>query len=272
MVTSAEAPYSNHTRDHRAYRESALERTRSQDLLQLLPRGRYSVLDVGAGDGYFSRLLTGYFQQVTALDLEEPSFTFPRVTTLAGDVTRLAFPDASFDCVFCAEVLEHVPDLERACRELIRVARHEIVVGVPFRQDTRSSRSRCSCCGKVNPPWGHVNTFDERRLELLFSGLTVTAISFVGCNKQVTNILSAMLMDMAGNPWGTYQQEEPCIHCGATLMPPAEPRPYFSRVCSGIAARLDLLQMSFTPAHANWIHVVFAKPHNSVHGPDITVH
>ena len=259
MVTSAEAP---HTRDHRAYRESEAEKARTQDLLRLLPRGRNSVLDIGASDGHFSRLLTEYFQQVTALDLEKPSFTFPRVTTVAGDITGLAFPDASFDCVFCAEVLEHIPDIQQACRELIRVARHEIVVGVPFRQDTRCFRPRCGRCGKVNAPWGHVNTFDERRLRLLFPGLSVTATSFVGSNNEVTNVLSTMLMDMAGDPWGTYQQEEPCIHCGAALVRPAGPRSYFSRICSGIAVRLDLLQMCFTPAHANWIHVVFAKPHN----------
>ncbi len=245
--------------DLQTYRESEAEKARTQDLLRLLPRGRSSVIDIGARDGYFSRLLTEYFEEVTALDLEQPSFEYPRVTTVAGDITKLQFSDSSFDCVFCAEVLEHIPDLEQACRELIRVARHEIVVGVPFRQDTRSGRTTCSKCGKVNPPWGHVNRFDEQRLKDLFPGLPIEAKSFVGSTKEVTNIFSTMLMDLAGNPWGTYQQDEPCIHCGARLVSPAHERAYLSKVCSGVAVRLDLLQKSVTRDHANWIHVVFSK-------------
>ncbi len=182
------------------YRQSEREQARSADLLRLLPRGRKSVLDIGARDGYFSQLLTEHFEEVTALDLEKPAFEYPRVTTVAGDITKLQFPDSSFDCVFCAEVLEHIPALEQACRELARVARHEVVIGVPFRQDTRCGRTTCRQCGKSNPPWGHVNNFDEQKLRKLFPELAVRATSFVGSNNEVTNPVSTMLMEMAGNP------------------------------------------------------------------------
>jgi ubiquinone/menaquinone biosynthesis C-methylase UbiE len=62
--------------------------------------------------------------------LEKPTFEFPRVTTVAGDATKLQFPDELFDCVLCAEVLEHIPAVEKTCRELVRVARHELIIGV----------------------------------------------------------------------------------------------------------------------------------------------
>jgi SAM-dependent methyltransferase len=247
--------------DLQKYRESEQEQARTEDLLRLLPRGRKSALDIGARDGHFSRLLTGYFDQVTALDLQKPPFEYDRVTTVAGDITRLEFPDASFDCVFCAEVLEHIPALEQACRELVRVTRHEIVIGVPFRQDTRSGRTTCPKCGKTNPPWGHVNSFDEQRLQKLFPGLAVKAKSFVGSTRERTNAMSAMLMELADNPWGTYTQDEPCIHCGAVLTPPQH-RSLLSKVCSGVAARLDRLQMVLAQPHANWIHMVFSKDAN----------
>jgi len=248
--------------DLQKYRESEQEKARTEDLLRLLPRGRKSVLDIGTRDGHFSRLLTEYFEEVTALDLQKPSFEYPRVTTVAGDVARLQFPDSSFDCVFCAEVLEHVPALEQACRELARITRHELIIGVPFRQDTRSGRTTCRQCGKRNPPWGHVNSFDETRLRQLFPGLALKTKSFVGSTNEVTNVISAMLMDVAGNPWGTYEQDEPCIHCGAALAPPPDARSFLSRACSGAAARLDRLQMAFAQPHANWIHVVFSKDGN----------
>ncbi len=37
------------------------------------------------------------------------------------DLTRLTYPDASFDLVLTSETLEHVPDLEAALREIRRV-------------------------------------------------------------------------------------------------------------------------------------------------------
>ena len=240
------------------FRENEQEKARTADLLQLLPRGRTSVLDIGARDGHFSRLLTEFFDQVTALDLQTPSFHYARVTKVAGDVTNLRFPDSSFDCVFCTEVLEHVPDLDKACREIVRVSRHEIVIGVPLRQDIRLGRTTCQSCGGINPPWGHVNTFDEARLTRLFGGLQLKKKSFVPNSLAATNALAVKLMDLAGNPWGTYDQQEPCIHCGRGLVPPPR-RSFWSRVCSGVAVRLNNAQARIVPTQGSWVHLLFSK-------------
>src|SRR5579884_1090454 len=153
------------------YRASESEKARTADLLRILPKNRSTVLEIGARDGFFSKLLTKYFASVTALDLKKPDFSYPNVTTVSGDVTNLAFSDNAFDCIFCTEVLEHVPDVEKACREIIRVARHDIIIGVPFKQDIRIGRTTCNRCGMINPPWGHVHSFNEERLLDLFSGL-----------------------------------------------------------------------------------------------------
>jgi SAM-dependent methyltransferase len=47
----------------------------------------------------------------------------PGSASMTMDITRIAFPDASFDAVLCSHVLEHVPDDRRAMRELRRVLR-----------------------------------------------------------------------------------------------------------------------------------------------------
>jgi ubiquinone/menaquinone biosynthesis C-methylase UbiE len=103
---------------------------------------------------------------VTALDLKMPAFNYPRVISIAGNAPRLQFADSSFYYVFHAEVSEHISALEDAYREMARVARHEVVIGAPYKQDTRAGRTTCQQCRKPNPPWGHSNRFDERRPDL----------------------------------------------------------------------------------------------------------
>ena len=225
----------------------------------MLPKGRKSVLDIGTYDGHFAILMTQYFERVVALDIHAPSFRHPKVASIAGDATALSFADRSFDCVFCTEVLEHIPRPEQACREIARVAKYEILVGTPFRQDLRSGRTTCQACGRTNPPTGHVNTFDERKLTHLFPGYRVAAKSFVGTNREVTNRVSTFLMDCAGNPWGTYDQDEPCGHCGAKLVPPSSKRTWNSRLCSALAVRMNLAQRAFARPHGQWIHLLFTR-------------
>jgi glycosyltransferase involved in cell wall biosynthesis/protein-L-isoaspartate O-methyltransferase len=243
-----------------AYRNTPLERERISDLMNIMPKGHDSVLDVGARDGYLSRLLTEHFTLVTALDLEKPSIAHDRITCVEGDVTRLELASDSFDVVLCAEVLEHIPGkgLEQACRELIRVAKSHVVIGVPYRQDIRLGRTTCQSCGRGNPPWGHVNVFDERRLTELFLPLRKAGVTFVGSSRSRTNALSSWLMDVAGNPWGTYDQEEVCIHCGQEIGKPAE-RNLAQMLCSRLAFSVNAAQSRFISARPGWIHMVFDK-------------
>src|SRR5689334_16720178 len=86
-TTIGDCPQTMEVQRLEEYRRSEPELARTADLIRLLPRGRTSVLDIGARDGYFSRLFTDYFDEVTALDLEIPKFSFPHVTNVAGDVT-----------------------------------------------------------------------------------------------------------------------------------------------------------------------------------------
>ena len=242
------------------YRNNAAEKARVGDLIGLLPAGGESVLDIGARDGFISRLLTSHFSKVTALDLEMPLIDHEQIQCVKGNIADLHFPNAAFSLVFCAEVLEHIPPplLELACCEMARVSKAHVLVGVPYKQDIRVGRTTCGACGKISPPWGHVNRFDENRLSRLFPEFVVAKTSFVGESDAQTNLLSCALMDAAGNPYGTYSQEEPCGHCGSKLTGPRT-RSYFQKVLTKAAFITRSAQQPFVKTHPNWIHVLLQK-------------
>jgi len=242
------------------YRESNLEKERTDDLVRLLPNGGHSVLDVGARDGHFSKIFANYFELVTALDLETPNIAGERIYPVAGDVTNLEFSDNSFDLVFCAEVLEHIAPhlLINACNELRRVTKDFLLIGVPYKQDIRVGRTTCYSCGKKNPPWGHVNTFTTKKLKNLFNNFDIVEISLIGNSTTRTNFLSTLLMDYAGNPYGTYEQEEKCIHCDKELgQPPA--RSFLKKSATKFAFYINNFQKLFHKREPSWIHILLKK-------------
>jgi len=241
-------------------REVGLQRDRVEDTIRLVPRDSKSVLEIGARDCYVSRLLTCVAESVTALDLEIPTIDHDRIIPVAGDVTSLAFEDNTFDVVFCTEVLQHIPPtlLQTACDEISRVSSRFILIGVPYKQDLRVGRTKCGTCGKRNPPWAHLSAFDKPRLMGLFGKLELIQESFVGQTRERTNFLSTLLMDMAGNPNGTYHQDERCVHCGAKHVRPGE-RTLLQKALTRAAFVIRTMQLRFVTPRPIWINVLFQK-------------
>ncbi|MCX6950761.1 MAG: class I SAM-dependent methyltransferase [Verrucomicrobia bacterium] len=98
------------------------------------------VIEVGCGDASFTTDLARHFSNVTAIDISagqiaENIKAFPGIKFLQHDVSeRFPFPDASFEVVWCSEVLEHLFDPEFALREMHRILRPggRLLVTVPY--------------------------------------------------------------------------------------------------------------------------------------------
>lgn len=101
-------------------------------VLSLLPQAPGArVLDVGAGEGYFSQLAAERGYRVEACDFDERLFRVPGVVFHRADLNEsIPVPDESFDCVVSIEVLEHVENHTRFMRELLRVTRKGGIVVV----------------------------------------------------------------------------------------------------------------------------------------------
>ncbi len=85
-----------------------------------------------------------------------------------ADATRLPFPDGVFDVVICSEVLEHIPDLDNAVRETMRVLKPGGRLGVSVPRYVPEW-----LCWKLerryhDTPGGHIRIFRTSRLKDLF--------------------------------------------------------------------------------------------------------
>lgn len=240
------------------FRHAPREQARIAALFRLIPERGGSALDIGARDGYLSLRLAERYDNVTAFDLEKPAFVPPSLAWVVGNAAHLPFPDRAFDLVMCVEVLEHIPErfLRKVCAELTRVTRRNLIIGVPYDQDLRLGRTTCRVCGGKNPPYGHVNVFNELNLEMLFPQLRAEKTELVGDSQERTNGVSALLNDWAKNPFGTYDQDEPCIHCGAKLVRPAR-RSIPHRAFASAATHLQRAQVALIGRRANWMHVLY---------------
>ncbi|MDR7300197.1 SAM-dependent methyltransferase [Haloactinomyces albus] len=69
----------------------------------------------------------------TAMEAENQVPSGASATTMAGDALELPFPDESFDHVIASEILEHLPEDEKAMHELVRVVKPggRVAVTVP---------------------------------------------------------------------------------------------------------------------------------------------
>jgi SAM-dependent methyltransferase len=166
------------------------ELARVLEAVRSVPVGS-SILDTGSYNTYLPLALASSGYRVTASDLiwrrlvksferrlglapakatEAPYFEWLGVYKRAGvpvrnlNLTRLACPDASFDCVVALSVIEHVPNVERGLREMYRV----LAPGGRMLVTT-------DCSPDPTPYSNGVRYFSQSEIEALFRPYRVTS-------------------------------------------------------------------------------------------------
>ncbi|RLA96298.1 MAG: hypothetical protein DRG69_01280 [Deltaproteobacteria bacterium] len=109
-------------------REKVAFERREQRSLFLLKRYRRflkgRILDVGCDRGWLRQLLGESYVGVDRRGL-------PDVQIDLEKVSFLPFPDDSFDCVLCMDVLEHLDNLHYVFEEIVRVCRRYLILSLP---------------------------------------------------------------------------------------------------------------------------------------------
>jgi SAM-dependent methyltransferase len=124
-------------------------------------------LEVGSGTGYFSLhlLMAGVAARATCTDIspgmldvleQNAARLGVEVETQVADAEQLPFDDASFDLVLGHAVLHHLPDLDRAFAEFLRVLRPGgaiVFAGEPSRYGDRLADVPKRAATAVAPLW-----------------------------------------------------------------------------------------------------------------------
>ena len=124
----------------------------SDSMLELMqPSDGERLLDVGCGTGWFSARFAQVGLQVTGLDPDRAVLDFarqryPSIRWIEGRGERLPFADHTFDHVVAVTSLCFVQDPAAVLREMWRVSRRSVVLGLLHRNSLLwlTRRERCS--------------------------------------------------------------------------------------------------------------------------------
>jgi SAM-dependent methyltransferase len=106
-------------------------------IVQTVDPNAKSMLEVGAGNGFFSYTFQEAFD-LTCLDFSKNMLAMnplPEERKVQGLAEELPFETGSFDIVFCGNLLHHLVDPVVAVREMARVARKHVLLLEPNAQN-----------------------------------------------------------------------------------------------------------------------------------------
>jgi ubiquinone/menaquinone biosynthesis C-methylase UbiE len=126
-------------------------------------------LEIGSGTGYFTLnlMLEGIIERATCTDISpgmldalagnaERLGLAERVDTRESDAEELPFEDDSFDLVLGHAILHHIPHLDRAFSEFLRVLRpggQLVFAGEPSRTGDRIANVPKGVAQRIAPAW-----------------------------------------------------------------------------------------------------------------------
>jgi SAM-dependent methyltransferase len=161
-----------------------------------------AILEVGCGDGSFTRSLAECSTRVTAVDIsasqvERNARAHPEIRFIQHDIAQsFPFANEAFDAIWCSEVLEHLFDPGFALREMQRVLARggRLLVTVPYHglfKDVLIALFKWD--EHFSPTNPHIRFFTRKTLSQLAAstGLVEIETATCGMNKPLRDLLVA---------------------------------------------------------------------------------
>jgi dolichol-phosphate mannosyltransferase len=180
-----------------------------------LAGGFHQILDVGCGS---SRIL-GAIPGMIGLDIQLHKLRYGRRygnALVHGSIFELPFADASFDCVICSEVIEHIPAQEKPFDELTRVLKTggRLILGTPD-YDRWRWRTLEWLYGRLSPGGyadEHITHYSRENLAayLQGKGFAIEGVEYVGGSEMIFSLkkLGPMVSPVPARPVRTALRGE----------------------------------------------------------------
>jgi dolichol-phosphate mannosyltransferase len=180
-----------------------------------LAAGFEQVLDVGCGS---SRIL-GSLPGMVGLDIQLHKLRYAGRygnPLVHGSIFELPFADASFDCVICSEVIEHIPAQEKPFDELTRVLKTggRLILGTPDYDQWRW-RALEWLYGRLSPGGyadEHITHYSRENLGpyLQGKGFAIEGVEYVGGSEMIFSLkkLGPMVSPVSARPVRTALRVE----------------------------------------------------------------
>lgn len=232
-----------------------------QLILEMIPQGVDSILDVGCGDGSITNVLANN-HSVTGVDLSPVGLKQidMRVRTVLASADALPFPDRGFDLVFSSELLEHLDSasLYRAIREFGRLARRYILISVPNKEKLQKRFARCGNCRQEFHIYGHAHSFSLSKLRQLLPGWKLIDSQVCGYpDAPSLNAVGWLRNRIAGSYF--YVEAAICPYCGAELVrrQPARIKAVADFLLRGV--QKVILVVTLARAKPDWLLALFSR-------------
>lgn len=233
------------------YDSSGAIREKAELIRSWIPPEVKTIADIGCGNGIISNLLANDFE-VTAVDISETALSYVNTRKVKASALDLPFEDQSFDLVLSSEMLEHLStqDLHQAIRELKRVSKRWLLISVPHREQLSASAVKCADCSTIFNANGHLQSFQLRRLQNLFSHYQIRKRQVLGpvTRDYEPNLLK--IRQVLGKQWFNPDFACVCPSCGS--------REFQIRV-SLLSKACNWFSLLMTRKRPYWIMLLFEK-------------
>lgn len=155
------------------------------------------VLDAGCGEGRHSFEFVARGASVFSMDMDmecarktryvlcdikenKPGYQDGAFQVHTGNALNLPFKDETFDRIICSEVMEHIPDDNRVCSELVRVLKRGGRIAITVPTFTSEMIYDALTFEYFTSPGGHIRKYVPRRLAGIMkrNGLEIYGLDF----------------------------------------------------------------------------------------------
>jgi ubiquinone/menaquinone biosynthesis C-methylase UbiE len=256
--------YDFHWREKAKLPEDPNVAQKAKIFLEIIPDECVTIADIGCGNGAITNVLAEKFN-VGGIDVSRVALKClsTKASPIVGSADRLPIRDKSADVVLSSELLEHLTNelFLKAVSEIKRTSKRYVLISVPNNEKLRRRYTKCNSCGFEFHIYGHLRSFNLRKIAAYFDGYAIKYSTILGALEEKSFDTIYYLKNKLANSYFFVKTVLIlCPNCGDVLKFPLR-RNILQKSVSFFLTKLQqtlnaLLQKKPEP---DWLLVLFEK-------------